>query len=119
MLLKIIGWLYLIGGIFYMIKPVWLQNKFKKKSIKKVKQICFVLVLMIGTLLIKATWGMEGLIPKIIMILGFIGILKAFFFLKAKAADNLLQWWLKQPPNFFRMNAVAMLVFGTFLVYCV
>lgn len=117
MLLNIIGWVYLIFGALYLIKPDWLQSRLKKKSTKKLKRIFFAIALFMGILLIKATWGMEGLIPKIIMVMGFIAILKALFFLKAKAAENLIQWWIDRPTSFYRICAIGMLAFGAFLVY--
>jgi len=117
MLLNIIGWFYIIFGVIYLIKPNWLQGRLKKKSTKKLKRIFFALAFIIGALLIKATWGMEGLIPKIIMVIGIIAIFKSVFFLKAKSSEKLIQWWMDRPINFYRIWSVGMLAFGAFLVY--
>ena len=45
---------------------------------------------------------MEGLLAKIILILGLFGIIKAVFFLKAQAADRVIEWYLEQPIKIFR-----------------
>jgi len=116
MLLTILGWFWIITGVIFLLNPQMCRNKLKKKSIKTVKQIFFGFALVLGILLIKATWGVPGILPRILMILGLIGIGKAFFFLKAQSADKLITWFLDQPLKFFRMWAVGQIVFGAFIL---
>lgn len=116
MLLTILGWFWVITGVIFLIQPERLRDKLKKKSVKKLKKIFFGLALVIGLLLVKAAWGIPGLLAKILVVLGFIGILKAFYFLKAKAADSLIEWFIGQPVKFFRMWAVGQIIFGAVIL---
>ena len=94
MLIKIIGW-------------VWVM---------KVKRTLFFLTLFLAITLIMASFKAGGLLPKIVMILGIIGIFKAFFFLKSKAADKIIEWFGKQPLKVFRIWAVSYIVIGLIIL---
>ena len=117
MLLKIVAWFYLISGVICLIKPGWLQAQLKRKSRKKIKRVFLVLAFTIGGLIIKGTWGMGGVIPKILCILGIIGIFKGMFFWRAKASDAMIEWWSDRPVQFYRLWSVLMMGFGVFLLY--
>lgn len=112
MLLTILGWAWIITGVFFLFKPERLRNKLRKKSVKKLKRFFFALALGLGFLLIKATWGVPGLLAKVVMIFGFLGIFKAAYLIKAKAADKLIEWYIQQPLKFYRISACVQIVIG-------
>jgi len=116
MLLNILGWFWVITGILFLIKPEGLREKLKKKSVKKLKKFFFGITLALGLLLINATWGVPGFMAKLIMFFGFIGILKGIFFLKAAAADKLIEWFLDQPIKFYRTAAIGQIIFGAVIL---
>ena len=116
MLLKILGWIWLVCGVFFLIKPQWLQDTLKKKSIKKTRKYFAGLALFFGILLIRATWGIDHVLARIVMVLGVIGIFKSYFLMKAKTAEQLINWFTAQSTNFFRAWAVGLIVFGAVLL---
>ena len=116
MILKFLGWVYIIMGTMLLLQPEKMRSKFRKVSLQKLRQYFFVLALIIGLLLIKATWGLEGFLAKLFLIVGFIAIAKAVYLLKAKSADKLLQWWLDKDINFFRTSAIIQIVVGGLLL---
>ena len=116
MLLRILGWFWLISGVVFFVKPLWFRNRLQKKSYKRIRKVFFVIALTLSILLIKAVWGHPGLPAKIILVLGIIGILKAFFLLKAKAAETLLDWFVKQRLNVFRLFALIQIIIGAVLL---
>ena len=116
MLLKILGWVWIVSGILFFIKPLWFRNRLQKKSYKKIRGILFAIALTLSILLIKAVWGHPGLAAKVVLVLGIGGIIKAFFFLKVKAADTLIEWFIKQPLKVFRLFAAIQIVIGLMLL---
>lgn len=116
MLLKILGWFWVITGVIFLLKPEKLRNKLKKQSLSRLKRIFFAAGLFLGILLIKATWGVPGILAIIILCCGFIAIFKAIFFLKSQTADRVIDWWLNQPIKYFRIWAVAQIIFGAILL---
>ncbi|MBP7088071.1 MAG: hypothetical protein KBB01_02090 [Candidatus Omnitrophica bacterium] len=112
MLANIIGWIFVILGILFIVKPEILRNKLQKKGIKKLKKYLFYLALIISLGLLVASFKMSGIGAKIIAILGIIGIFKAIFLLKAKAADKMLEWSAKQPLNLFRFGGAIYIIIG-------
>lgn len=117
MLLKILGWVWVISGILFCWKPEWLLNKIQKKGLKKMKRFFFGIALVLGVLLIKAGWGIPGILAKIVIILGVLAVFKGVFFLKSKAADRVLEWYVKQPIYFFRIWAGGMIALGMFFLF--
>ena len=116
MLLKFLGWFWIVSGIIFLFKPDRLRNKLKKQTDRKLRRIFFGLALFFGILLIKAAWGVPGLLAKLLFIAGFLGIIKALFFLKAQAASRLIDWFLAQPVKFYRVWAASLIVFGALLL---
>jgi len=116
MLIRLIGWLWLITGILFLIWPQMLRNRLQKKTYKQIRRILFVLAIFIGVLLFSAGLRAEGFKAKLLMIVGIIGLLKAVFFLKAKAAEKILNWFLRQRLSFFRFWACIQIVIGAVIL---
>jgi len=116
MILTFLGWFYIITGIVFLFQPEKMRNKFKRVSVKKLRKYFFALALIIGLLLIKATWGLEGFLAKLFLICGFIAIVKAIYYLKGKTADKVIEWWLNKDVSFFRTMAIVQIVVGGLLL---
>ena len=116
MLLKILGWMWIAGGVLFLWKPEWLRQKLKKKSLKSVRGVLFGFIMFVSILFIKGAWGVPGLLAKIVIVFGVIGVFKAFFMLKSKAAEILINWFVRQPVGFFRFAAAAQIVIGIILI---
>ena len=115
-MLNIVGWMCILIGIVSLFQPEKLRNKMKKQGVKKLRKIFFGIALAFGLFLIKGAWGVPGVLAKILIVLGLIGIAKAFFFLKAKAADAFVAWFLEQPIKYFRFYATAYIVLGALIL---
>ncbi|MFC1704081.1 hypothetical protein ACFL1E_04795 [Candidatus Omnitrophota bacterium] len=116
MLIRIIAYLWIIFGIWFLLRPESCRNVLKKKSYKKLRKIMFLAAIMLGALLIKVGWGIEGALAKIAVILGILAIIKGLFFLTSKMAEKLLNWWLALPRMYLRLWALAVIAFGVVLL---
>ena len=116
MLIKLLGWFWIITGILFFLRPEMLRKRLQKKTLKKLKKYLFLIVIALSLFLIAAAWKSEGLLSKIVMVLGIIGILKGFFLLKAKAAEKILEWFIKQPLIFFRFCAALQVIIGIIIL---
>lgn len=116
MFIKLLGWFWIIAGVFFLLKPEMLRRKLQKKSGKKLRKILFFITIFLSMLLISAAWKTHGIFSKIVMIMGIIGIFKGFFLLKAKAADKILNWYVKQPLKFFRFGACLQILIGMIIL---
>jgi len=102
----------IIMGILFLAKPELLRKKLQKKSTKYVKRILFGVTLFFAIMFIYAGWKSPGMLAKILMILGIIGLFKAVFFLKAKTAGKIVEWYINQKPVFFRIGGAVYIVMG-------
>ncbi len=116
MLTTIIGWFWIILGVLFIIKPDFLKKRLVKKGNKRVKRTLFFAALILSFTLIAAALKHQGLLPKIIVILGVIGIIKAVIILKSKASDKLLAWAAGRSLLFYRAGGLAYVIIGVILV---
>lgn len=116
MLAALLGWLFIIMGIIFMLRPQILRDKLCKKSYKIMRKYLLGLSVFLGILMIGAAWRYEGILPKIIMVVGIIAILKGFLLLKSKLADKMVEWLAKQPLIIFRIGASMHIAIGIVLL---
>lgn len=116
MLVKILGWFWISMGILFLLKPELLRKRLQKKGFKKFKKYLISLILVLSGLLIAAAWKAEGLLAKVVMVFGIMGIFKAFFFLKAKGAEKLVEWFADKPPILFRLGATFHIALGIIIL---
>jgi len=116
MLLRILGWFWILLGILFLLKPGLIKRRLQKKSMKFLRRYIFLLALVFGFLFISASRQLEGMLSTVVMLLGIIAIFKAFFYLKAKAADKIIAWSSRQPLIFFRVIALLYIALGAFMV---
>ncbi|MFH1622637.1 MAG: hypothetical protein ABIA97_05925 [Candidatus Omnitrophota bacterium] len=103
-------------GILFFLRPQMLRNKLQKKTYRYIRRLLFVVAIFLGILLISAGFKTEGFLSKFLMLLGIIGIIKAVFFIKAKSAEKILNWFLKQPIPFFRFCASVQIAIGVVIL---
>lgn len=116
MIFDILGWIWIVTGALFFWKPEWLRGRLLRKGKRKARGILFMAALVVGGIIIKAAWGVPGLLGKIALVIGIIAIVKAFFFLNAKSAEHLLGWFEKQPVQYLRGYAVLQIAVGFFFL---
>ncbi|MFC1780762.1 hypothetical protein ACFLZ8_00675 [Planctomycetota bacterium] len=89
----------------------------RKKAIRKIRRYLFAGAITLGILLISTGCKYEGLLPKILVLVGIIAIFKGVFFLKSRAADKVTEWILRQPLVVFKIFAVCQIILGLLIIY--
>ena len=112
MIAKIIGLIWVVWGIMILIKPEILRKKLQTKGSKKLKKNLFLLTLFLSITLIIASLKASGLLPKVLLVLGIIGIFKAFIFLKSKASDKLIAFSANLSLTVYRVGGVLYVILG-------
>jgi len=112
MLMTLLGWFLVFTGVFFFLRPVVLRNRLNKKSYRHVRGVLFLGTLAAAGLFISAGWKMEGGLSKVILVVGIIGVFKAFFFLKHRAAEKIVTWFAGLPLPLFRAVAALQVALG-------
>ena len=76
----------------------------------------FGIAVVLGVSLIAASLKMQGMLSKIIMVVGIIAIIKGAILLKAKFMEKLLIWISNQPLVIFRAIASVYIVIGAVIL---
>jgi hypothetical protein len=116
MIATILGWVLIVMGTLFLLKPEALKNRLQKKGLRKMKRYLFFLTISVALLFIGAAGNIPGLWGKILLIFGIIGIIKAFFLLKAKAAEKMMNWFFTKPLSLFRIGGCLYLLIGLIIL---
>lgn len=116
MLAIILGWVLIAMGTLYLLKPEALRKRMQKQGLKKVRGYLFFLTILVALLFVGAAVNLPGIWGKVLFALGIIGIIKAFFFLQAKAAEKMINWIFTMPLMLFRIGGCLYILLGLFLI---
>lgn len=117
MFLKFLGFFWMMSGLLFMIKPLWMRRALQKKGAKKFRGILFTIAVTLGGALMVATWGKEGLHYTIIFIFGVVGLIKSFLFLNAGMSQKIFDWFENRSIQFLRGCAAVQCLFGIYLFF--
>ena len=116
MLATIAGWIWILTGILFFVSPGVFRAVLTRRSIKHLRRILFAVTLMLSALLIGIAVRADGIIAKIVMAMGIIGIVKAVFFLASRSSEKVIAWFAQQPLNLFRIGAATQILIGVLLL---
>ena len=117
MLAKILGFIWILAGLLWIIKPEILKNRLKKKMNRKMKWPVHGFILVFGFLLIGSVIKAEGLLPKLIGLIGMLIAIRAILWITSKTSEKILDWWAEKPLSFFRLWALFIFGIGVLLLY--
>ena len=115
MFFKIIGWLWIILGIWWIMRPQGIKRRFTKMVKRSRRKVLFIAIILFGGFFFAAAKHAQGFIASILLILGVLAVLKAVFFMTSKASDKILDWWLERPLWLWRVWAGCLVLLGILL----
>ena len=117
MLTKILGVIWILLGVLWLIKPEMLKKRLKKKMNRKIKWIVFGFVVMFGFIMIGSVFKTPGVLPKIIGIIGMILVIKGIILVTSKTSDRIFGWLEDRPLKIFRIWALVFLAIGLAMLF--
>ena len=117
MLSNIVGSIFILLGVVFFLYPESMRRRLRKKAIRRLRGYFFAAALFFGFLLISAGWRHEGLLPKILMVLGIVAVLRGLLFLKSKATEEVTAWILERPTLHLRGFAVGQIALGCLILF--
>lgn len=114
---RIAGTLLILFGVLFLMKPHMMQRRIQRTARRKIRRIIFLAASSVGVMLISAGWSLEGWLPKVLVFVGIVAILKAVFFLRSKSAEKVTEWMAGLPIMYFRLAAVIQIALGLLTLY--
>ena len=116
MLLKLLGWIWLVAGIWFLFKPEVLKARLQKKSLKQMKKIFVPIAVFLGLWLIVVGFGSAGIFAKFLMLLGIVALIKSALLLKTNVADKIIEWYGRQSLAFYRLCACCHIILAVVIL---
>ena len=110
MITKIVGTIWALLGILWLLKPEMLKNRLKKKMNKKMRRIVLAFCIVFGVMMTGNIFKLAGIVPKIIGIAGIFITIKAIMLITSKTSEKFFDWWGERPVQVFRV--LALVFFG-------
>ena len=117
MLSKILGTIWIILGILWLIKPEGFRNRLKRKMNRKMRRIVLGFLLVFAFLMIGSVFKAPGVLAKIIGVIGIIIVIRGILLLTSKASEKMREWLSERPLMYFRICASILLVIGLLMVF--
>ena len=115
MLSKILGVISILAGILWIIKPLALRERLKKKINRKLRWIVYGFIMVFGFLIIVSVFKAPGLLYKIVGMIGMIIAIKGILLITSKTSDKMFDWLATKPLGFFRIWGCIVLAMGIML----
>ncbi len=112
MIATIVGWILIIWGVIFMIKPEFLRKRLQKKSQKTIRKVILGIIISFSVFIIIAAFKTEGIVAKILVVLAIIGVIKAILMVKSKVSDKLISWYMKLPVKVMVLGGVVQVLIG-------
>ncbi len=117
MLSFLIGLVLTLFGLLFLLFPESLRRRLRRKAVWKLRRYFFAVAVTLGVLLISAGWRHEGLLPKVLVCIGVVALLKGLLLLNSKAAEHVTAWILDRPVLHLKVFAVGQIVLGLAMLF--
>lgn len=117
MLSNILGTIWVILGLWWIIRPQALKRRMQRKMNRKIRWIVFGFMIVLGFMMVGSVIRAEGLLAKIVGVAGLAISIKAIMFITSKTSGKMLEWLGERSLKFFRIWAAAILAIGFALIF--
>lgn len=117
MLAKILGIIWIILGVWWLLKPDALKRRLQRKMSRRVRWTVFGFLFIFGIMMTGSVFKTPGVLPKVIGIIGLIIAIRAIVFITSKASEKILSWWGERPIIVFRVWGLLVLGMGVMLFF--
>ncbi|MFC1548730.1 hypothetical protein ACFL5E_02075 [Candidatus Omnitrophota bacterium] len=117
MFAKILGVIWIILGILWLVKPEMLRNRLQRKMTRKMRRTVFVFLLVFSFLIIGSVFKVPGILAKIIAVIGIVMAIRAIMLITSKTSEKVFEWWAGRPVLFFRIWGGFVLATGLMLMF--
>lgn len=115
MISKIAGIFWMAMGIIGFIHPKFIQDLFKKKAKKKNFKLFISFLLFFGSFALSLFFRFEGIMFKILIIIGFVALFKMFLIINSTISNKVNKYLVKINKNYYRIFAIIIIVAGFIL----
>lgn len=105
MIATIVGSLWVLSGVVFLYRPKRMLRKLQKKGIRNIKRILMAGGIVLSGYMILLGFSYPGVLPKVLLAIGLLGLAKSFFFLKGRAAKRLVDLSLLVPVSASRSSS--------------
>ena len=116
MIANILGTIWVVLGLLWIIKPRMLKNRLVKKMNRKVRWVVYGFVLMLVFSLLGVVIKAQGLFLKLGGLVGIFIVVKGILLLKSKASEKISNLWAGKSLLFFRVWGIVVLASGILLI---
>lgn len=110
--LAILGWLWIILGVWWFFRPTRIRKRFERGFRKRLRWILLVVFVSVAAVVMAAGRQIGGILGTILIVAGIISLIKGLFVLSGKVSDRALDWWGAQPVWVYRLAAAMIFLLG-------
>jgi uncharacterized protein YjeT (DUF2065 family) len=117
MIMKLFGIMWAAAGVYILVRPGSLLLRIRKRGLRQLRRYLMAATLFLSGTLIAFGLSRDGLLSRIILVVGVIGIFKAFALLHTRVAERLTAWSARLPDSVLRLAGVCYIAVGAVLYF--
>ncbi len=117
MFAKILGLLWAVLGLVWLIKPQSLRERIKKKMARKIKWIVLGFVVVFCFSIIGSIIKADELYLKVVGVVALIVAARLILLATTRTSEKIFSWWQGRPLIFFRLSGLFILIMGVALFF--
>lgn len=116
MLYTITGYLFIILGLWWLIKPDRMKRRFTKKLHRRIRRLIWFGFFLLGAFLLQASRDIYGIGSKLLIFFGLTATIYGAFLLNKKTRQEIFEFLSKIPKRWWRVFATLQIVVGLLLL---
>ena len=110
--LIVLGWAWMIFGIWWFFRPQRIRKKFERGYRKKMRWLLLTMFVVAAGVIFGASQQLGGGLGIVLFVVAIIALLKGLFFVSGKTSETVLDWWGNQPDKVYRICAAGLFLLG-------
>jgi len=112
----ILGWFLLITGIWMLLQPEKAKKSLAGQGFSIFKSYLLLMALFAGTALLSLSTKLSGIPSFLVLIIGLFLLVRAYFLLKKRAENKIINWIEKVPVKYFKVYAAFQTIVGALIL---
>lgn len=117
MITNVFGALWTVAGLYVLLCPKVLLKRLRRRGTRQLRGILVMIGLFLSGTLISFGAHYQGVVPKLLMAVGIVGLVKSLLFVRRRSMEALVNFAGNMPLSVFRLGGLAYIAIGSYLIW--
>ena len=111
-LISIVGWAWIVLGVWWFLRPAGIRRRFEKRYRKYARWILLSVFFAVAGVIFSAGRSVGGVLGGVLIVLAVVATVKGLLFAQGRVSNAVLDWWASRTDATYRLVAGGLFVLG-------